>query len=106
MSAHFPQQVARYPGPPGPGQGPPPPGHGQPPRHMTHVPPPMSSNGPEKPQRQFSYELDDIRAGMGPGPAAGQGGPTGGQRQSQQESGRVSVTRVRFQDPQPEVSNC
>merc|ERR1719462_788644 len=36
---------------------------------------------------------------MGPGPAAGQGG---GQRPSQQESGRVSVTRVRFQDPQPE----
>ena len=108
MSAHFPHQVARYPGPPGPpgpGQGPPLPGHGQPPRHVTHVPPPMSSNGPEKPQRQFSYELDDIRAGMGPGPAAGQGGPTGGQRPSQQESGRVSVTRVRFQDPQPEVSN-
>merc|ERR1719471_1852774 len=88
MSAHYPPPSAgqhmmmpRYPGP-GPRQ----------------VPPPVASNGPEKPQRQFSYELDDIKTGMM--------GPSQQQQQQQQqqkpESGRVSVTRVRFQDPQVE----
>ena len=64
QSAHYPAPAQRYPGPP------------------RHVAPPVSSNGPEKPQRQFSYELEEAR------PAA-----------RQQESGRASVTRVRFQEP-------
>ena len=53
--------MARYPGP--------------------HVPTPLSSNGPEKPQRQFSYEME---------PQAGQRG----------EQERISQNRVRFQEPQ------
>ena len=46
-----------------------------------HVPTPTSSNGPEKPQRQFSYEME----------------PQPGQRP---EIERLSHNRVRFQDPQ------
>ena len=77
--------------PPGPGMRAP--GSG-PPRHVA---PPMSSNGPEKPQRQFSYELEDTRQ-----PPVRQEPVT---RPGGQESGRVSVTRVRFQDPQTEVGS-
>merc|ERR1719242_3007590 len=65
-SAHF---------PPGPGSGP---QRFQAPR--TQVPPPQSSaGGPEKPQRQFSYELEN----QAPTPVRSQ-------------------SRVRFQDPQAE----
>ena len=46
-----------------------------------HVPTPLSSNGPEKPQRQFSYEME----------------PHPSQRP---ETERLSQNRVRFQDPQ------
>ena len=46
-----------------------------------HVPTPLSSNGPEKPQRQFSYEME----------------PQPGQRVEQE---RLSQNRVRFQEPQ------
>ena len=88
MSAIYPPpQVMRYPPPPSS-------------RHM--VPPPMSSNGPEKPQRQFSYELDDIRSGMMERKPSQEQGIN--QRPPGQESGRASVTRVRFQDPQAEVN--
>jgi len=48
-----------------------------------HVPTPLSSNGPEKPQRQFSYEME----------------PPPGQRVEQE---RLSQNRVRFQEPQEE----
>merc|ERR1719510_2375942 len=48
-----------------------------------HVPTPLSSNGPEKPQRQFSYEME----------------PQPGQRGEQE---RLSQNRVRFQEPQEE----
>merc|ERR1719242_1155611 len=53
-----------------------------------HVPTPLSSNGPEKPQRQFSYEME----------------PHPSQRP---ETERLSQNRVRFQDPQeePVISN-
>ena len=47
----------------------------------------MSSNGPKKPQRQFSYELEAARQ------------PSVSQRPSQ-ESGRVIMNWVRFQDPE------
>jgi len=64
-SAHFPPSLSR-------GQG------GQGPRHQ--VPPPQgSAGGPEKPQRQFSYELEN----QAPTPVRSQ-------------------SRVRFQDPQAE----
>ena len=79
-SAHYPS---------GPGMRPP--GSGLP----RHVAPPISSNGPEKPQRQFSYELEDMRQ-----PPVSQEPPA---RPGQESSGRVSVSRVRFQDPQTEV---
>merc|ERR1712106_21960 len=59
------------------------------------VQPPLSSSGPEKPQRQYSYELD--------GPMRGPDGPMQANRLMEvqkAESGRASQNRVRFQDPQ------
>merc|ERR1719435_800291 len=50
------------------------------------VQPPLSSSGPEKPQRQYSYELE---------------GPV----QLKPEQGRTSQNRVRFQDPQSQESS-
>merc|ERR1711909_9995 len=50
------------------------------------VQPPLSSSGPEKPQRQYSYELE---------------GPV----QVKPEQGRTSQNRVRFQDPQSQESS-
>jgi len=57
------------------------------------VQPPLSS-GPEKPQRQYSYELE-----TGPGPVRG---PEG---QAKPEPGRTSQNRVRFQDPHSQESS-
>merc|ERR1719483_1630327 len=59
------------------------------------VQPPLSSSGPEKPQRKSSYELD--------GPMRGPDGPMQANRLMEvqkAESGRASQNRVRFQDPQ------
>ena len=49
-----------------------------------HVPTPLSSNGPEKPQRQFSYEME-------------------AQPNQRTEVERLSQNRVRFQDPQVDI---
>ena len=90
----------RYPGPPGP----------------RPVQPPLSSSGPEKPQRQFSYELDgQMRGPEGPmrgpegpmrgpeGPMRGPDGPMQANRLAEghgkPEPIRPSQNRVRFQDP-------
>ena len=63
------------------------------------IPPPLSSSGPEKPQRQYSYELD--------GPSRGYDSNTQATRlpeiPGKIEPGRTSQTRVRFQDPQTQV---
>jgi len=89
----------RYPGPPGP----------------RPVQPPLSSSGPEKPQRQFSYELDgQMRGPEGPmrgpeGPMRGPDGPMQANRLAEghgkPEPIRPSQNRVRFQDPSQESND-
>jgi len=65
------------------------------------IPPPLSSSGPEKPQRQYSYELD--------GPSRGYDSNIQATRlpeiPGKIEPGRTSQTRVRFQDPQAQESS-